>query len=269
MARKKSVDLTKTLKDNVARLNEILAGGVAYLSFGFQEMGFASQCFGSKRIHGESENWHAYTVNGSMHLDKPKTGWLSLRDMPERELEARHADFYLPEARHGVVVPNSSYITLALSGGHVHNKLWHMFYFADNFSRPVFDYHMSRDERVDYVALNASLIVLPGKKNIERFFEVREKIIRDAPEFIIKDEWSQESERDKGHQVKTKVQNPYKNSPRPLDMFSAFGWPPEVKKLEDFFHHHLPRLPERAEFEQSISKIAEASQLALPFAAVT
>ena len=257
-------EISKKFERNLERLSKILSGDVSYLSFGLGETGYQSQCFGRRAIPGESDYWHAYTLNGRAALDNSDKSTFVSEAIPKTGTVLSHANFYSSEQRWKF---KPVYLSLALSGEYESNEPWHLFYFTKDFGNPVFDWRMSR-EGADYVSVKAALFVLPGKKNLQEIFETRKKIIEREPEFITKEEWKQESERDKAYKVSNKVRNPKKTNPRILDfeILEEVGFPPSPDNLsEGLFMGYLPRIPIEAELEESVKKLADATQLAFNF----
>ncbi len=254
------------LARNVERLNRIISGDVAYFSFGFGECGYKSQCFGRKSIPGKIENWHAYTNLGRADLSEPVDEHVPSELKVEQIARLVNADFYHSDSSPGREWKfNPVFLTLALTGKHAQKGQWHLFYDIRETGRPVFDWEMPRNERVDYVSLKSSLFVLPGIANLKRFFDARREIMEKEPEFITEEEWHQESERDHARKFERKVRNPKKTDPSKLDIFDKFGYPPVVKELAGGFSSSSPELPIESEMVESIRKISENSQLVLPF----
>lgn len=248
------------LARNLEKLNKIISEELAYFSFGFSECGYKSQCFGRKSVHGEYENWHAYTSSGRASL-VDSAGGATLDSLGiSKGVDVRRINFYNPDSRAGKKF-DSVFLALALCGKHVKKGHWHLFYNVMEKGGSVFDWEMTREERVDYVELSSSLLVLPGRKNIQRIFEVRKEIMEKEPEFIETEEWHQESERDRAYRYKKRERNPKKTNPSALDILEKFGFPPFVKRLAASC---CPEIPIESEMEESVRIIAEASQLKLP-----
>lgn len=257
---KSAVDL-KVLERNVARLDDLISGDVAYFSFGFAECGYRSRCFGSGRRLGEIDTWSAYTSQGRVELIDNSREGLSGRFEPEKVAHIRNVDFYPSEGERWNF--NPVLFSLALAGKYKSKKPWHLFYFTGESGGPVFDWRMSRGGEVDYVELKSVLFVLPGIANIKRVFDVRKRIMAKEPAMLKERRYVQESERDHGHWVEEEVPNPEKREPSITNILSKFGYYPQVAELAGGFLV-VPRIPVRAEFESSIEKIAQNAQLSLP-----
>jgi len=257
--------LSGKFEKNLERLNKILSGDVSYLSFGLGECGYHKQCFGSSSIPGESDYWHAYTLNGKAAVENSDKSIFVSEEIPETGVALSHVNFYHSEGDRWKFKP--VYLSLALSGEYESNNQWHLFYFVkNNFARPVFDWRMGREGEIDYASVKAALFVLPGKKNIREIFEARKRIMEREPEFIVKKERHQESERDHGYEVSRKERNPKKTNPSHIDILEEFGFPPSPENLSGgLFMRYSPAIPVESEFEESVRKLAEANQLAFKF----
>ncbi|MGC9309946.1 MAG: hypothetical protein ACP5D2_04610 [Candidatus Nanoarchaeia archaeon] len=233
---------------NVSKLNSLLAGDVAYLDFGLQETGYKQGCFGCKFIPGEMRFGHAYTSNGQAVVsDKAVVEGRTLIpapvDLRRCKVYGQNEDF------------NPDYFALALTGEHLTENGWHLFYHNSQHGHLVFDWGMSR-ERPDWVDVEASVYVLPSN-NIRELLRIEQDILKEKatlPDYIDKEKWygtARDPER-----VIEQVRNPDKNVDI-MDVFERAGWPPKFGETRFL---SLPRLPDKGELEQAIREIEKQAQ---------
>ena len=226
--------------ENVDFLNNLL-DDYAYMCFGFSEDAYVSGCFGRKHIMGEKDSWKAYTQGRAVEIGDVG-GTIGVPLILEGERLAGFVD------ERAVVIPggyrgdewefNNMSFSLALAGEHKRKNGWHMFYFSGRDKKGLFDRTLNYFDDFQNVNLRCGLCVLPGRENIQKLVDTREKY---AAEYGKRD------------------------LPMMQVLQDALLWPPTVQEL-DAMRMPIICLPNKKEFDKSLEELRKRKQLKLPLA---